>query len=194
MNEAASAERSASLPVGVIVRRSPGVTRWAKWAWRAVAIVPGGGPGRWTELRREGEAVEFHAATVTLTLHRTETEGYLVALNATPPALYVVMRCEANAPEGQPEILMVTASAFEAQDYTDNGEDIVEPVAMSEGLAAWIADFCARHPVEDSFVKRKRRPHLDEVIEDGKGDARIRQAADVYRSPGSIRKGRHEPG
>jgi hypothetical protein len=194
MNDAARAERRASLPVGVIVRRTPGVTRWAKWAWKAVAVVPGGGPGNWTELRREGEAVEFHAATVQLDLHRTETEGYLVALNANPPSVYVVLRRGEDGPDGRPEVLMVTASAYEAQDYTENGEDLVEPVAISEGLAAWIGAFCARHHVEDSFVKRRRRPHLDAQREDGKGDSRIRQPADVYRAPRSIRRGDHEPG
>ncbi|RSK31629.1 DUF3305 domain-containing protein [Rhodovulum iodosum] len=177
------------MPIGVVLRRTPGTTRWAKWAWGAVAVTPGGGPGHWTELRREGDAVEFHAATVPLELHRSETEGYLVALNGAPPSVYVIMR-RAGGPDDRPEIVAVTASAYEAQDHTDNGEDIVERVRMPEGLEAWIGDFCTRHHVDEAFVKRKRRPHLDAQTEDGKGDARIRQAADVFRSPGSIRGGR----
>ena len=58
----------ASMPVGIVVRRTPGVTRWAKWAWKVVAVLPGAGPANWRELRREGDAVEYHAATLTLDL------------------------------------------------------------------------------------------------------------------------------
>lgn len=189
MSEAQAEDRMARLPVGVILRRTPGVTRWARWAWRAVAVVPGAGPGNWTELRRDGETVEYHAATVPLELYRTDTEGYLVALNGNPPSVFVIMRRVPGDPDGRPEVLKITASAYEAQDYTDNGEDIVEPVPMPEGLEAWVGDFCARHHVEEEFVKRKRQPHRQKPREDGIGDARVRQAADVYRTPGSLRKG-----
>ena len=51
MSDAEMQERMASLPVGVVLRRTPGATRWAKWAWRAAAVLPGAGYGGWTELR-----------------------------------------------------------------------------------------------------------------------------------------------
>lgn len=189
VNEAEAAERMATLPVGVILRRSPGATRWAKWSWRAVGLIPGAGLGMWTELRREGDVVDYHAATVMLELHRAETEAYLVALNGHPPSVFAILRRAPRAPEGRPDVLKLTASAYEAQDYADNGEDIVEPVPMPEGLEAWIGAFCERHHQEEEFVKRKRRPHFDDRRDDGIGDARIRQTADVYRAPGSIRRG-----
>ncbi|MCA8879828.1 MAG: DUF3305 domain-containing protein [Rhodobacteraceae bacterium] len=181
-------ERRASLPLGVVLRRSPGVTRWAKWSWTVAAVVPGGGPGHWTELRRDGESAEFHAATVPLELHRSETEGYLVALNGRPPSVYVILRPPPVSETGRPEVSLVTASAFEAQDYADNGEDIVERVPMPDGLAAWVGEFCRRHHAEEPFYKRKRGPRVDASDEDGRGDARIRQASDVYRAPGTIPK------
>ncbi len=189
MTEAANNERLAAMPVGVIVRRSPGVTPWVKWAWRAVAVHPGAGPGHWTELRRDGEIVDFHASTVSLELHRTETESYLIALNGHPPSVFVIMRPSSASADGRPDVLKVTASAYEAQDYGDNGEDIVEPVPLPEGLEAWICQFCARHHKEEHFVKRKRRPHLDARKQDGIGDARVRQTADVYRAPRKTPKG-----
>ena len=65
----------ASMPVGIVVRRTPGVTRWAKWAWKVVAVLPGAPPANWRELRRDGEAVEYHAATLTLDLWSTDTEA-----------------------------------------------------------------------------------------------------------------------
>ena len=91
------AQRQTSIPVGVVIRKQPGVTRWAKWIWRAVAVLPGAGPAEWREMRRDGEAVEYHAATVDLEVHRKETEGYRVALTNDPPSVYVILR-----PVGRP--------------------------------------------------------------------------------------------
>jgi len=167
----------------VVIRKQPGVTRWAKWVWRAVAVLPGAGPADWRELRREGEAVEYHAATCTLQVHRADTEAYLVALSNDPPSVYVVLRPAADAPMGfDYEVFCVTASAYEAQDYLDSGEEIVEAVPMPPNLIAWLSDFVGRHHREERFVKRRRdRVDIDQV-EDGVGDARVRQE-DVYRSP-----------
>ena len=183
MSEAPASERMVSLPVGVVVRRAPGTTRWRKWAWQAVALLPGAGPGGWRELRREGDAVEYHAATADLHLYRTDTEAYLVSLNGNPPSVFVIMRHPDGAQDERPELVAVTASAFEAQDYADNGEDIVEPVPMPPGLEAWIGDFVERHHQDEAFVKRKRRPYEESGRADGIGDPRIRQVSDVYRAP-----------
>ena len=180
-------ERQVSMPVGVVVRRSPGATRWAAHAWKAVGVLPGAGPGGWKELRREGDTVEYHAGTADLVLHRAETEGYLVALNASPPTIWAILRHEAGTSE-PPGLVKVTVSAYEAQDHGDNAEDLVEPIPMPEGLAAWVADFVERHHRAEEFVRRKRRPHDAGPKEDGIGDARIRQAADVYRVPRSMRE------
>jgi|GEM_PF-5408574 len=79
------------MPIGIIVRRTPGVTRWAAWAWRVVGALPGAGRANWRELRREGEAVEYHAATLTLDLWSSDTEAYRVALGAKVPGLIVVL-------------------------------------------------------------------------------------------------------
>ncbi len=187
--DAPVSDRMVSMTVGVVVRRTPGVTRWAKWAWRAVAVLPGAGPADWKELRRDGDAVEFHAATLEMELWRTDTEAYLVAISNEPPSVYVVMRRrEDPASPHEMEIVRVTASPYEAQDFADTGEDIVEPVPAPEGLVAFIRDFVERHHVEEAFVKRRRDRARVDRKEDGKGDPRIRQDADVYRAPGS-RKG-----
>lgn len=186
-DEAKAAERTISMPVGVVLRRTPGVTPWAKWAWRAVAVLPGAGPADWRELRREGDAVELHAGTRKMTLHRTDTEAYLTALSTEPPAVYVVMRAAEAGPRPI-ELVAVTASPFEAQDYADSGEDMVEPVPMPPGLIAWVREFCGRHHVDEHFVKRRRKRWTEDRIEDGVGDARIRQDADVYRAPGAVKR------
>lgn len=183
-------QRKVSLPVGVVVRRQPGVTRWAKWVWRPVAVLPGAGPAHWRELRREGEAVEYHAATATLELWRTDAEAYLVSLAMKPPSVFVVLR---KAPEQGVEfpwrVHAVTASAYESQDYQDSGADIVQPVAMPPGLVAWVEAFATAHMKDEAFVKRRRDKTRVDLVDDGIGDARIRQTADVFRAPGQLKPG-----
>lgn len=171
-----------TLPLGIVIRRTPGVTRWAKHAWKAVAVMPGAGPADWRELRREGDVVEFHAATVTLELHGAETEAYVHGLGAAEPSVYVVMRKEGTA-EFPLRVLLVTASPYEAQDYTDSGEDIVERVPMPAGLLAFVGAFVEEFHEEEVFVKRKRKMDRFDLKEDGIGDPRIGTAADVYASP-----------
>ena len=41
------APRKVQMPVGVVVRRAPGVTRWAKWSWRVSAVEQIGGRSIW---------------------------------------------------------------------------------------------------------------------------------------------------
>ncbi len=181
--------RSETIPLGVVLRRQPGVTRWVRWVWRAAAVLPGAGPADWRELRREGEAVEYHAATCPLELHRAETEAYRVALSNDPPTVYVVLRpAEEPGLPAPVTVHSVTASPFDAQDYLDSGEEQVEAVPMPPALLAWVADFVARHHAHEPFVKRRRDRVSVEGREDGKGDARIAQPSDVYRSPGAQRR------
>ncbi len=177
----ASTKAHLSIPIGIVVRRTPGVTRWARHVWKAVAVLPGAGPADWKELRREGETVEFHAATVPLEFYRTDTESYLNGLSTREPCVYVVMReSETDAPL---DIVLATASPYEAQDYADTGEELVEKVLMPEGLIALIRDFVKEHHEEEEFIKRKRDRKRIDIVEDGIGDERIRQMTDVYRAP-----------
>ncbi|WP_171228570.1 DUF3305 domain-containing protein [Ruegeria sp. HKCCA4008] len=178
----AKAASQTEMPVGVIVRKTPGVTRWARWNWRAVALLPGAGPADWQELRREGDAVEYHAATLPLTLWSDETEAYMVNLSDGQPSLYLVLRDELKG-ETPLNAVLITASPFEGQDYADTGEEIVEKIPMTEGLIAWVRDFTLKHHQHEVFVKRRRDKKRTDLVEDGKGDARIRQTSDVYRAP-----------
>ncbi|MCF6273533.1 MAG: DUF3305 domain-containing protein [Rhodobacteraceae bacterium] len=175
-------EKTLTIPLGVVLRKSPGVTRWAKWVWRAVAVLPGAGPANWRELRRDGEVVEYHAATVPLELYRTDTEAYLTELSTKTPSIYVVLR-ESTENESGLEVLLVTASPFDGQDYADNGEDIVELVPMPPALVALVEEWTETHHKEETFVKRRRDKRRIDLVEDGIGDVRIRQTSDVYRAP-----------
>ncbi|WP_254892259.1 DUF3305 domain-containing protein [Roseovarius sp. A-2] len=187
-----SHEKEVTMPVGIVIRKSSGVTRWAAWSWRAVALLPGAGPAEWRELRREGEAVEYHAATVHVELHHTQTEAYLQGISAKVPSIYVVMRNGAAAHrDGAPlDVVLATASPFEAQDYADTGEEIVEKVPMPEGMIAWVRDFVEAHHEDEEFKKRRRDRRTIGDAQDGIGDPRIPQMSDVYRAPVMVRKGR----
>lgn len=176
-----SSRKSVSLPLGIVIRKVPGVTRWASHVWQAVAVLPGATDAAWKELRRDGDAVEYHATTLPLELFRTDTEAYLHGLSAKVPAIYVVMR-ETGRPHPL-EVVLATASPYEAQDYADTGEELVEKVPMPEGLIAWVRDYVEKHHEDEVFVKRRRDKSRVDHQQDGIGDARIRQTADVYRAP-----------
>ena len=177
------------MPLGIVIRRVPGVTCWATHVWKAVAVLPGAGEADWKELRREDETIEYHATTLPLELFRTDTEAYLHGLSTKVPSIYVVMR---EGDSDHPlDVVLATASPYEAQDYADTGEELVEKVPMPEGLVAWIRDFVEVHHEDDVFIKRRRDKKRIDIKEDGIGDARIRQTADVYRAPASRKEPVH---
>lgn len=179
-----------SVRVGVAIRKTPGVTRWAKWSWKVSALTLGEPPQHikiGDVLYYDGTSQDIFSGVLTLTLHRKETEAYKVALAADPPRAFVICRPDEADLSGPPRPFHVTASAYEAQDYADSSGDIVEPVQMSEALTAWIQEFVDAHHIEEAFVKRRRDRERIDLTEDGKGDARIRQTADVFRAPGALK-------
>jgi len=185
-------ERIRSIPLGVVVRRTPSVSRWAKWSWRPVAVLPGAAEADWRVLREEDGATEYLAGVRLLELHRADAEAYHLNLSTAEPSIYVAMRPKGPdqpAPEGVDYTLTsVTASPYEAQDDLDSAELLVERVPMTEGLKAWISEFVDAHFAEEPFRKRKRKRWVEAPAEDGLGDPRIRQETDVYRAPAALRR------
>lgn len=150
-------ERSRTMPLGVVIERRPSTSRWQRWRWQAVGVMPGAPPVEgWRELRRDGEVVRWHAATLPLELHRTGTAEYRYNLSGKVPSVYVVLRRQRD-PERELAPILVTVSPGEAQSYGEFGDDVVEAVPMSEGLVAWVQEFVDRHHVDRPFKKRQRR-------------------------------------
>jgi len=177
------------LNVGAVVRRTPGVTRWARDIWQPVAVIPGAPDAFWKELVRDGDVVDYHAGTVTMELFRADVEGYLVSLNMITPSIWVILdRDETRQSLSGWFVSTITASAFEAQAALDSDESIVEAVPIPESLAAWIKEFIDMHYIEEPFKKRRRKELNVHKVEDAKGDPRIRQENDVYRAPSNIKK------
>ena len=89
-----------TLAIGIVIERREIENRWRKYAWRAVAVLPGAAEldpeGEWKELARDdrdGAAwVQYHAGTLPLNLFRKETEGYKVNLSQDPPRVFIVLR------------------------------------------------------------------------------------------------------
>jgi hypothetical protein len=153
-------ERRIRMPLGVVLERRELDNRWQRWAWKPVAVIPGAPPVEaWRELVRGDRFVRWHAATLPLELHRTETEAYRVNLAGRSPAIYVVLRkVDPSERTAGNDVgpFAVTASPYDAEGYME-GDDLVEAVPMPDGLMAWIQAFIERHHVDQPFVKRKRK-------------------------------------
>lgn len=145
-------ESAEEVTVGVVVERRPATSRWQRWRWRALEVVPGLTGYRWQAL----PDARFAAGGLALRLHRSETEDYRYALSADPPQLYVVLRPDEAEPVPFRPFL-VTASPWEAQAYAEAGEAQVDAVPMPEALVAGVTAFVARHHVDRPFLKRRRK-------------------------------------
>ena len=178
---------SQSMRLGVVMRRQPGITRWAQWVWRAVSVIPGAGDADWKLLRAEGDMGEYHAATLDLTLYVSDTEAYAHELESREPSVYIILRQkDGHGPAGL-KVVHVTVSPYEAQDYCDSGEEIVERVPMPTSLLAAVQKYVDKYHVEEPFVKRRRNKSRVDQKDNGIGDMRISQGSDVYRAPTATR-------
>ena len=180
---AAMPPRQVAMPLGVVLRRAPGATRWVRVSWRLADVIPFAPEAAGRVLRDDGAVREVHAATLPLTLHRADAEAYMQGLSARVPQAWCVLRPGREAPVP----LAVTVSPFEAQDHGDGAEALVHSVPMPDALRAWVEAFAFAHHEEEGFKKRRRTPREEGAARDGIGDARVAQAADVWRSPASIR-------
>lgn len=159
------------MPLGVVIEKRKVDHKWIDWAWKPVAIIPGAGPVEdWKEIASGDGWTHYHADTLTLTLYRSDTEAYQVNLVDSQPSIYAVLRENDDDTDGSRPYRahMVTASPFEAQDFEDTGEDIIERIPMTEALFAWVQAFVEEHHVDVEFVKRKRREVRNEPEKFGK--------------------------
>lgn len=155
-------KRTETLEMGVVVERRESDNRWIDHEWLPVAVVPRAPAldpsGPWRKLTEGDGWVQYHAGTLAMEVHRSDVEAYLENLASPEPAVYVVLRkIEEADTEHEVKPFAVTVSPYEAQDYTDSGEEIVERVPMPEGVAAWLEAFVAAHPAPAQFRKRRLR-------------------------------------
>lgn len=147
-----------SMPLGVVVIREDIDSPWLDHEWRPIDVLPGAPEvDSWREIRRGEGWVQYHAATLPLELYQKEAEAYKFNLEGKEPVIYVVLSEDDDDDDALPyKVHLVTASPYEAQDYLDSGEEIVEPVPMPDALVAWISAFVEEHYREEKFKKRRR--------------------------------------
>lgn len=148
-----------SMPLGIVLERRRIDHPWQEFDWRVVAVLPGAPEAEGWRMIGEGEGwTRFHAATLALEIHRKETEAYQYNLLNDPPAVYVLLRedDEEDAPYDIAPAL-ATVSPYEAQDWLDGDEHLVETVPMPELIRSWLAAYVDEHHVEEPRYKRKRK-------------------------------------
>lgn len=157
------------LPVGIVAEKRRIDHPWQEFKWIPVAVVPGAGKHSDWVKTGEGEGYEqFLIGTLTVEIFRKETEAYKVNLSSKRPSVYVVLRMAEEIEDPEIRAVFATVSPYEAQDYLDTGDDIVEQVPMPDGMAAWLQNFIDQHHVDEPFKKRKRKDFKQEVPKFGK--------------------------
>lgn len=154
------------MSLGVVLERRPSCNQWTDHDWRVDSVLPGASQiTDWIEISRGSDKisdwVKFHAATLPLEIFSKETEGYKYNLTLDQPSVFVVLRNSDYEEQGEyaHEVFPfpVTVCPYEAQDYLDSGEEIVESVPMPLPVVAWLNEYIEQHYVEEPFKKRKRK-------------------------------------
>jgi hypothetical protein len=157
-----------SMPLGVVLERRPSNNQWVEYDWSVDAVLPGASEiDDWVKLANgsdeKGDWVKFHAATLPLEIFRKETEGYKFNLTLEQPSVFIVLRSSDDEEEVEEECkyevfpFLVTVCPYEAQDYLDSGEEVVDNVPMPLPVMAWLDEYISHHHVEEPFKKRKRK-------------------------------------
>ena len=154
-----------SIPLGVTIAREAIVNPWQDHIWRPMSVFLDAPPlTEWRLLEQRPGFEHFHVVTLDLELHRKETPGYIANLASAEPGVYVIIRPGAAAHEGtEPvHIPLITVSAHDIEAFGHLGEEVIGRVALPERLRDLIEAFIDAHHVEETFIKRKRTPHLRE--------------------------------
>jgi hypothetical protein len=149
----------ARIPVGVVVERRTAASQWIEFTWHPLAVLPGRPEAApWSPLSRDATAATYYVGPSEIELYRTDTGSYRHNLASESPSLWIVLRPTGNEPPF--ELQTVTADPAEGESHTQAGNDLVGAVPMPTAIRQIVAEFVARHHVEQSFHKRKRE-HAD---------------------------------
>ncbi len=184
------------MPVRVILLRKKSKSPWIKFNWSVYDVLPGSGTNdssiqpliddNHVDSKHTGKSDLFKVETE-IDLHRAEAEAYVENLGSSDPSIYIVLR--PDAPDEEPSehgivLESVSLSPYIIQDYEDIGEDQIEKVALGGPIAKFLEDFVSNHFKPVKFKKRQRdRKHITDLVEEGKGDPRVRQTSNIFRAP-----------
>ncbi|MEP9396975.1 DUF3305 domain-containing protein [Mesorhizobium sp. KR2-14] len=143
-----------SIPAGIVVERRSAASPWIDFTWRPVSLLAGAPEAEpWTCLGDDGTTATFYAGAVTLHLYKTEAGHYRDNLTSPQPSAWVAIVETGGTPPCA--IVGATVDPAEGEAMTEPGT-MVEAVPLPQAIVREIAEFVARHPIQDSFVKRKR--------------------------------------
>jgi len=160
-----SAKRVETVPCCVILARKEVESPWADYTWEPVSVVLDAPQGVHGKIASQGEGwTHYFMECNPLELHRKDAPAYRECIqDGDKASLWVVLAEDDDVEEELPYyVQLVTASPYEAQDYLDSGELIIEAVDMPELLRAFIKDYVERCPPEEEFIKRKQKKKFHE--------------------------------
>ena len=193
MSNITSESKHVLMPVRVILERRISDNRWIDYLWSAVEVLPGSGDYN-SEIKPiidsdndiSKDKISIFKVETEIDLHRAEAEAYFENLGSTDPSIYVILR--PDGPDDDPttygmSLDSVSLSPYVIQDVEDIGEDQIEKVLLKGPIAQFLEDFVSKHFKPTKFIKRKRDKIFTDLVEDGKGDPRVRQISDIFRAP-----------
>lgn len=148
--------------VGVVVERKDSASPWSDGTWNATAIMATTPADETWKVLEEGDGwTRYFAGGLEVELFKRETEAYKVNLSQPTPTIYVVLR--PGEDDSEPDVVpfLATCSPYEADDYTESGEMIVDAVPMPEQLIKWAGAFVEAYHVDQPFKKRKQKRKSD---------------------------------
>lgn len=162
--------RELKFNVAVIAETRKSSSEWVDDIWLPSAVIYGEVNHEIGDIIRQTEtATAYYMGMSEIYCHAKETESYIFNFESEVPAIYVVLR-----PDEEDEFPLdyfvhaVTVSPYEAQDYADPAEDIIERVPMPTKIAVALMDFIDLHHVDEPFKKRKRKNFKDDDQQFGK--------------------------
>ncbi len=148
----------AVMPISVVVERRDSKNPWGGHLWRPLGVLPAVAAAESGKLLAHGEGwAQYQGGKLDIELFKRETEGYLTNLSQEPPVVFIVLRRNEGAEGLEFEPFMATVCPYEAMNYNEDNDDVVEGVPMPPHILAWLREFVTVHHVEVPFVKRKNR-------------------------------------
>ncbi len=147
-----------SVPLCVILSKEKIDSPWCDFLWKPVAVVLDAPASVDGKIRQHGEGwTHYFLECDPLELHRKDAPAYRdCLLEEDQASLWVVLQ-EEDEGELPYSVQLVTASPYEAQDYLDSGELIVEAVEIPTLQRVFIQDYGDNCPGEEAFIKRKQK-------------------------------------
>nr|WP_314625907.1 DUF3305 domain-containing protein [uncultured Noviherbaspirillum sp.] len=130
----------AALPIAVLMKRQPLVSRWSEPGWIPVMVqVDCAGRDAWAMLRLL-DADTCLSSGVSLQLYPDENDGYFENWVAPEPKVFIRWRLEQDCPA----LVDASVSYGEGTRMLDSG-DRADGIAMPADVHAWLGVYLRRH-------------------------------------------------